>query len=209
MGAILIVVLLAGLFFIPAPEKKSQVEDGYTFFEEKTNLAEIIVEYPSLGYEKADAALDAVIDTFVEDFRSATKELGESPTGRPYVFVIEDQKVVESAETIGILLLVYQDFGGAHGLPQLIGLNFNKETGEEISLDNVLDVIDQDLQSLSEGAKAHFTEILGESLFVEGTEAKEENFMSFILEENEVTFYFQPYQVAAYALGPQEYKISY
>lgn len=208
-GAVLIVILALALFFIPKPEEESLAQDQYTFFEEKTDTAEIMVEYPSLPYERADISLQIIVNEYVAEFKSMVDEFGKSPTGRPYILIIEDQEIVESSTTVGILLLVYQDFGGAHGLPQFIGLNFNKETGEEVSLDTVLEITKQSLASLSEGASLHFAGILEEAFFPEGVEAEEENFSSFLLTENTATFYFQPYEVAPYALGPQEYKISY
>jgi hypothetical protein len=209
-GAVLIVILALGLFLIPASEKKLDVaDDGYTFFEEKTQAAEITVEYPSLENEKVDATLDTIVQDYVQDFKAAVQEIGDSPVGRPYILVIEDQEVYESPTTVGVLLLVYQDFGGAHGLPQLIGLNFDKETGEEILLSDVLALVDITLEDLAGGATDYFAELLGDSFFSEGAEAVEENFSSFVVSDGEVLFYFQPYQVAAYALGPQEYKIEY
>lgn len=209
-GGVLIIILALGLFLLPAPDKKSEiVDDGYTFFEEKTRTAEITIEYPSLENEKVDASLDSIVSDYVADFKIAVNEIGESPVGRPYVLIIEDQEVYESPTTVGVLLLVYQDFGGAHGLPQLIGLNFDKETGEEIVLSDVLSLTNLTLEELAEDATEYFAELLGESFFPEGAEAAEENFGSFIVDSGEVLFYFQPYQVAAYALGPQEYKIEY
>jgi len=209
-GGVLIIILALGLFFLPAPDKESEVEDdGYTFFEEKTQVAEITVEYASLENEKVDASLSSIINDYVVDFKAAVEEIGESPVGRPYILVIEDQEVYESETTLGVLLLVYQDFGGAHGLPQLIGLNFDKETGEEVLLSDVLALADMTLEELSEGATEYFMELLGDSFFDGGTDAEEQDFSSFVIDDGEVLFYFQPYQVAAYALGPQEYKIEY
>lgn len=206
-GLILIILLALALFFIPAPEKKAEI--SYNTFEERTDLAEIIVEYPSLGYEKVDTSLTSAVDAYVADFRASVEESGISPNGRPYILLIEDQGIVESAETVGMLLLVYQDFGGAHGMPQLIGLNFYKETGEQVSLGDMLALTSWTLVSVAEGASDHFSKTLGDSFFKEGAEAGEDNYASFLIEEDTVSFYFQPYQVAAYALGPQEYTISY
>ena len=206
-GLILIVLLSLALFLIPAPEKESDVVS--TSFEEKTDIAEITVKYPSLGYTEADEVLSEVVGEFVGDFKVAVEESGPSPSGRPYILVIEDQAVVESADTVGVLLLVYQDFGGAHGMPQLIGLNFYKDTGVQVSFEDVLARVNKTADMVAEGAISYFEETLGDSFFKDGAEVGEYNYKSFLIEGNTVTFYFQPYQVAAYALGPQEYTISY
>ena len=41
-------------------------------------------------------------------------------------------------------------------------------------------------------------------MFEEGADTNPENFSSFVISADKVTFIFQQYQVAAYAAGPQE-----
>lgn len=207
VGGVAVVVLALLLIFTPAPEKKQ--EAAFYTYTQNTDTAEIMVEYPYFGYEKADKKLEEIVQNFVGGFEEAVREIGPLPNGRPYVLVVEDEVTAETEDTVGITLLVYQDFGGAHGLPQFIGLNFYKETGEEVALSDVLTRIDLTLEELAQKTDAYFIEKIGEGYFAEGAEPVEENYQSFLIGENEVTFYFQPYQVAAYALGIQEYKISY
>lgn len=207
VGAIVVVVLALLLVFTPAPEKDESPQ-LYTY-SQNTDTTEIMVEYPYFGYEKADEKLKEIVENFVGGFEEAVREIGPLPNGRPYVLVVEDEITTETEDTVGITLLVYQDFGGAHGLPQFIGLNFYKETGEEVTLSDVLTRIDRTLENLAQETDVYFTQKIGEGYFSEGTEPVEENYQSFLIGESEITFYFQPYQVAAYALGIQEYKISY
>lgn len=204
VGAVVIVVLGALLYFIPAPK-----EPAYVSYEVREDSYEIIVEYPALPYEAAQKNLEDIVGTFVGGFEEVVSEFGLSPTGRPYTLIVEDVEVAESRDTTGILLLVYQDFGGAHGLPQYVGLNFDKDTGEEVVLDDVLTLLEKSFEDVVTEVNTHFEEELGEAFFSEGAEAREENYSSFLINGNEVTFYFQPYQIAAYALGIQEYTFMY
>lgn len=203
-GGIIIVILGALLYFVPAPAEK---EDPYISYEVREEAYEIMVEYPRLASVQAQESLENIIDTYVAGFEETVSDFGMSPTGRPYVLIVEDEEVVETQDTVGINLLVYQDFGGAHGLPQYIGLNFDKETGEELVLADVLELLDTTLEDVAALSTAHFEETLAESFFRGGAEPIEENYSSFLIREDGVTFYFQPYQVAAYALGIQEYTI--
>ena len=206
VGGIIIVILGALLYFVPAPQEK---EGLYVSYEVREDTYEILVEYPVLPYEQAQTSLEEIVSTYVKGFEETVQEFGKSPTGRPYLLIVEDAALVESQHTVGINLLVYQDFGGAHGLPQFIGLNFTKDGGEEVVLEEALSLLDTSLEDLAAEATLHFEETLGESFFREGAEPREENYSSFVIGDDEVTFYFQPYQVAAYALGIQEYSFSY
>jgi len=207
-GAVLIIILLLALFFIPAPEK-SDPNENFIDFQEETQNTQIIVGYEKLENEKVSNALKVIVDGYVADFRQAAEEFGPSPTGRPYVLIVEDEEVFETDETIGVLLFVYQDFAGAHGIPRLMGHNFYKDTGEEVSLGDVLAISNWTLVAVAEGAEEYFTKKFGDSYFKEGIEAAEANYSSFLIKENEITFFFEPSRVAVYALGPQEYTISY
>lgn len=208
LGGVLIIVLALALFFIPAPEKTSE-EDLLVNFQEETQNTQIIIGYEKFGDEKIDANLAAIVDGYVAAFRETAEEFGESPSGRPYVLIIEDEEVVETDETVGVLLLVYHDFAGAHGLPRLLAHNFYKETGEEVSVGDMLAISSWTLVALAESTHDFFTEKLGDSFLTDGAEPSDANYKSFLIKEGEVTFFFEPYQVAVYALGPQEYTISY
>ena len=205
---VLIVVLAIALFAIPAPER-SDVEDDFIVFQEETKDTQIIIEYPVLDNKVSAARLTAIVDEYIADFNNTVKDIGPSPVGKPYVLIIEDVDFAETEKTEGVLLLMYQDFGSAHGISRLIGINFYKKTGERVSVQEVLTIGGKNLNSLSEEATVFFEEKLGEGFIKEGIEADAKNFESFFVKNNEIIFFFEASQVAVQALGPQEYTFSY
>ncbi|MBL1433985.1 hypothetical protein COB87_000185 [Candidatus Wolfebacteria bacterium] len=207
LGALIVLLALA-LFIIPAPER-SGTEDDFVVFQEETRDTQIIIEYPVLDNKVAAARLTAIVDGYIADFNNTAKDIGPSSIGKPYLLIIEDVDFAETEKTEGVLLLMYQDFGSAHGISRLIGINFYKKTGETVSLEGVLDIGGKNLNSLSEEATVFFEEKLGEGFIKEGAEVADKNFESFFVKNNEIVFFFEASQVAVQALGPQEYTISY
>lgn len=206
-GAVLIVVLAVLLFVIPAPEKSP--ESQVVSYEEETATTTIDVTYKTFGISTIDTAFENVVDGYVRDFKAQAVTFGASPTNRPYVLAVEGQAYATTATTAGIQFLVYKDFGGAHGLPQLLGVNIDRESGEVVTLTETLERISLSLDELAQAAQTHFAQELGDSLYMEGLAPEEENFSSFLIASDAVTFYFQPYQIAAYALGAHELSIGY
>ena len=68
-------------------------------------------------------------------------------------------------------------------------------------------MIGMTLEQVSAAATSQLKAKLGDAMFEEGANTNPENFSSFIISNDKVTFIFQPYQVAAYAAGPQEISV--
>ena len=101
-------------------------------------------------------------------------------------------------------LNLYQDMGGAHGLPIVVGLNYDAATGRELTQDDALRMTGLTLQQISTQALKELHQEFGESVFTEGAEPKSDNYRTFIVGPYNVTFIFQAYQVVAYAAGMPE-----
>ena len=88
------------------------------------------------------------------------------------------------------------------------GLTYNKKTGTLVTLQDALALTGLTLAQLSQKASDQLKIKLGEDfIFAEGVSAKPENFSSFVVTSDNVTFILQPYQVAAYAAGEQEISV--
>lgn len=108
---------------------------------------------------------------------------------------------------------MYNFTGGAHGLEQLLTLNFDKTTGKTITLDDVLVT----------GYQMRLNELLQKAL-LEKADCKDINELhdkgylfsmemypssNFVLGKDGVTFIYNPYEIAPYALGRIELTLSY
>lgn len=107
----------------------------------------------------------------------------------------------------------YDYEGGAHGMPIRIGYTFDLETGERLTL---ADVIGDSEEKLKEIAVAYFVEMLNEE-FDEGYGESCEEYIresmdfgaAFYLTEEGIVLYYTPYELASYADGFQEVVIPY
>jgi len=108
----------------------------------------------------------------------------------------------------------YEDFlGGAHGMNGIVGYNYYPETGEEIPLSDVIK--DNDLLNdvLSDKLKLKYPDIewfedLKETFSKYGKEGSDYTY-NWVLENQGITFFFNPYEIAAYAYGRQTVTIPY
>ena len=107
---------------------------------------------------------------------------------------------------------MYNFQGGAHALTQLLTLNFDKATGKTLTLDDVM----------VPGYKVKLNELLQKAL-MDKADCKDINELhdkgylfsmemypssNFILGKDGITFIYNPYEIAPYALGRIELTIS-
>ncbi len=130
--------------------------------------------------------------------------------GRKYTLQIT-YLIASSAHTQSYIYTVYEDTGGAHGNTYFKTFVFNKDTGALLSLADLFTSGSDYLGKLSSLSRTGLTASLGtfadSTMLNPGTEAKEENFQNFFFDNNYLVLLFPPYQVAAYAAGPQTLRI--
>ncbi len=172
--------------------------------KEETARYAIDVQYRHFGVPQIDVQVDAKIHDMVDAFKKDAAEFpSDEPGMRPYSFGGETAAFY-SGDIMSERLNMYQDMGGAHGLPIVVGLNFDTKTGKEITLNQALDMIGLSLTQVSEKALAELQQEFGDSVFTSGAEPTPENYATFIVTPQNVTFVFQAYQVVAYAAGMPE-----
>ncbi|PIR38792.1 MAG: hypothetical protein COV34_00535 [Candidatus Zambryskibacteria bacterium CG10_big_fil_rev_8_21_14_0_10_42_12] len=184
-------------------EKNDKVE--IVSIEENTDALAIDVEYPTVGSPMIDNDLRMFIEDQIAEFKNNTG--GFAIPGRQNILTIKVLDVYRDDETVSVKFSVYTDTGGAHGLGIIVGKNYNRTTGTELFVDDALSMMRETLWSLSEKTLTHFRDEMGEVLFEDGLSPQTENFKNFTISEQYITFYFAPYQIAAYALGPQEFTV--
>lgn len=114
-----------------------------------------------------------------------------------------------------VVYLVHLDFyeGGAHGIQQLLAMNFDAETGQPLMLESVF--VSGYEQPLSQKLLEKLMDIADVSTEKELTDKgylySMDMFPSqnFILGEDGITFIYNPYEIAPYAMGKTEITLSY
>lgn len=167
----------------------------------------IEAKYPQFGLASIDADIKAVIENAVTEFKNDTAA-GQPPPDSA-VTQYEFQSMFDSAyvgaDVVSAKLIVSTYMGGAHPNAAIYGLNYDRETGNQLTLDDALSMVGLTLEEVAERAKAELSTKLGSDIISpEGFDPTPENYSTFTVSPDEVTFIFQVYQVAPYAAGPQE-----
>lgn len=128
-----------------------------------------------------------------------------------YRYKVSTETIQEVEGIVTYLINIEYYEGGAHGISQQLAMNFNTENGEQLSLHDVL----------APGFEQKLNEQLLEAL-LDKTGAKdinqlhEEGYLysmdmfaseNFILGDDEITFIYNPYEIADYSKGRIELKI--
>lgn len=169
---------------------------------DSSNTYEIDAQYPQFGIPAIDAKIRASVDTEIQRLKSAPANPSPNNIKNEFQSVFEGAYVSDALISVRMIYSEYT--GGAHPNYVIATLNYDPATGRELSLTDALTLTGLSLEQLAERASQELRAKLGEAMFVEGATAKPENYAAFLVTENQVTFIFQPYQVAAYAAGAQE-----
>ncbi len=107
----------------------------------------------------------------------------------------------------------YHYFGGAHGMPVWEGYVFDLETGERLLLPDLVSETEEELKAL---VTAYFSKIIDKSPNDFWQDAKETvhesismEMTNFVLTDEGITFFVDPYSIAAYVMGFPEATVPY
>jgi hypothetical protein len=127
---------------------------------------------------------------------------------RQYELDIGYDKGETDNNVVSIVFNVYNFEGGAHGASYFVPLNYNPKTKTEIKLSDLFPGQPNYLQKISDFCTADLTKQLTKALgslngtyLADGAGPKEENFQFFLINKNNIVFYFPQYQVAYGAAG--------
>ncbi len=174
---------------------------------EDTDTYTVDAKYPQFGIASIDADIKAAVEGAVTEFKNDTAAGPPPPDSAvtQYEFQSMFDSAYVSAGVVSAKLIVSTYTGGAHRNAVIYGLNYDRETGNQLTLDDALSMIGLSLEKVAETAKAELTAKLGADIIApEGTDPTPENYSTFVVSPDQVTFIFQVYQVAPYAAGPQE-----
>jgi len=120
--------------------------------------------------------------------------------------------ISSSPRTVSYIFTIYMDTLGAHGNTFFHTFTFDIASGALLALGDVFLPGTDYLAELSKLARAKLPDIIGPGtdarMLMDGTVPAEESFENFFLDNGDFVILFAPYQVAAYAAGPQTLRIS-
>ena len=208
-------------------EKQSEGCDGVT----EQNCAKIKIEFPQIVEfenevvkEKINNSIKSVfsmseysdqdeidfkaeMEEFINDYDSFISEFPESYQS----WFIEKTGVVKlnRANIFSIDYLDYSYTGGAHANAFVAFINYNLSNGEEISLDEVISPAKQEeLTKIGEEEFRKLKELTQEAdLGQAGFWFENNEFYlndNFLITDSTLVFYYNNYEITAYALGPTE-----
>lgn len=185
---------------------------------EETDNYLIEAFYPEFVYlsndnqKSANQAAYDLVQSLINDFKASAKEVEPLPDfdlGSSQHLGYDEYYLSDTLISLNFSNEIYMS-GAAHGFVAFEPFNYDLNKNKEIKLNDFFLADKDHLQKLSELAIAKFDKELGpDGWFPEGAEPKAENFQDFVFTDKELIILFEPYAVAAYAVGPQELEIPY
>jgi hypothetical protein len=166
------------------------------------------VEYPFV---------EQTVDAFIEETRTeflgfvTTPETFSVPSVATFFLSITYEEYQFSDTIVSLVFTVAEYTGGAHPNSWYKTFTFDLEQEQEILLDDLFIEGSDPLAVISPIVQEDLAETLGDmadpAWIEEGTGENPENYQNFAITPDELIFFFPPFQVAAYAAGPQQVSI--
>lgn len=172
----------------------------------------MVIDYP-LAIVERDLLVETTVDSFVQqtrgDFLNAFMESGAPDTMMisSWTMDVSHTEYQHSEQVFSLKFDIYTYTGGAHGLTVFSTYTFDLEKGQVLTLDDLFLPESNPLETLAPLAQAALREQLGADADIawidEGASPDPINYSDFVLTEDALLIFFEPYQVVAYAYGPQ------
>ena len=171
---------------------------------EESAAYRIEVHYPQFGISVIDAKIKAVVDRAVTAFKAYPANPPDSSVPQNEMTGSYDALYM-GGDAVSVRFSFSEYTGGAHPNTAIVGVNVDPKTGREMNLEDALAMIGLTLEQVATKSLTELNAKLGASVIApEGAAAKAENYSTFLVSKDKVTFVFQNYQVAPYSSGPQE-----
>jgi hypothetical protein len=212
IGGLTLILLGAVFVFEPhtaknVPTPIATLRVATSTIEEHTDAYDIDAQYPQFGAPGIDAQIAADMGGAVDELKAApTVEHGMSVAKNSFTGRFED--VYIGSDYVSVSLILSQYTGGAHPMTIVSGRAYDRTTGKRLELADVLALTGETVADISASSTAVFAKQFSDAFFAEGADTNPENYSSFVVSKDAVTFIFQQYQVAPYAYGPQRFTVS-
>jgi hypothetical protein len=175
-------------------------------YSEELAYGSIEAEWPRLGLAEADAAAQEFVESSIIDFKGralqCTAEMAAMGLKLPSCELEIKAAVSGNGKTVGLLWLIYEYMGGAHGSVALESRTYSYEDSRLLGLEDLFEAPEEALRIASIVTRDQLREKrLPADMYLPGTEPDAYNFRVFALTESGISFYFEPYQVGPWAAG--------
>lgn len=214
-------IIIGGIYYYMNFIKKNETGEGNPTFgitqvlieNEKINEGgenyTVDITYPKTTIEFIDndtfSFITGILNKFKSDIENETPCV-DCPDWQKTLFI--NYEVVHNNDGIFSLKFSTETFlGGAHPTHIISTKNYGLKEKKIIKFEDVITgqaLLDKISQISSDYFKHQQLEY---DLFVDGFEAKKENYLNFNLKKDSIVFYFQEYQIAPYVAGPQQIEI--
>jgi uncharacterized protein YecT (DUF1311 family) len=173
---------------------------------------EISVAYPLTGNRAIDTTLKDYANRSVADFRTMSPD--RSAGEHAYTLDTKFDVARNDGKIFAVVFSLYLDTGGVHPNADYKTFNFTLPNGQEVLLPEIVDG-QPGIARISRLAVARLTRDIGTGdgamsdaeWIGRGAGPYADNFRNFVWLSDKLHILFPPYQVAAYAAGPQEVSI--
>ena len=202
-------LMLTALCLVSHPSwgaEERVVDKEITVTEKGLNVS---VRYPVLRI--------AAIDEDIQDWAQQTvaafiSEFSEMPSDRVYELKATYRIIRASPKVLSVIWDVWNFTGGAHGNLDIVAFVYDAGSGQPLELRDLFEDEQGALNLLSVLSYDKLPAMLGdmadEEMIKSGTSPDLDNFTCVTPTPEGVRVFFQPYQVAPWAAGPQEVDIS-
>lgn len=220
--AIILTLMLFTACTVETVEEEAKITQIIT---EETETYIVEVEYPAFeGMDNINQLIKAQIMSEIDTFKKSVAEfdeerdpefdeaLGDMTSGFYTNYTIYGN--TDGFISIGFENSIYYE-GAAHGMTYTTVFNYDLIEDREILLGHMF-IGDNDYISAVSytvipelNSKLNEDEFAEDEWIAEGAGSELENFEAFTLTETSFIFHFDPYQVAAYAAGPQQVEVPF
>lgn len=198
-----VLACLLGLWF---SQLAAAVDVRNEMISKQTDKLRIEIQYPVIGQPRVDADISAWAQQLAQSFEN---DYAEEPAeeGMPYELRATYTLSRPSQRAVSITWEVGSFTGGAHGNLDIITKTYDLRDGTPLDIHDLFKDLETALNHMSAYAYKSLSESLGdmrvEDMLRGGTTPDADNFSSLALIPSGIRIYFQPYQVAPWAAGPQ------
>ncbi len=175
---------------------------------------EIDIEYPVeyAAYDFITGPITDLINTQRDEILGARPYV-ESPLDPApgYGLDLSYESFAHSDSVVSLLYTIFANTGGAHPNTYFQTYTFDLNAGTQMFFGDLFPDTDAALNVIAPIAQAQLTEKFGDAAdaawITQGAGPELANYEDFVLTEDSVVFYFEPYQVAAYVFGSSQVEI--
>ena len=198
-------LLVLCLLTLALPAHAAALTERDAVISRQNDKIQIRVHYPETGNAKVDADVAEWARQLVDTFQTT---YGEEPDlSVPYELESTYSTTHASPSVLSIIWKTASYTGGAHGNLEISTTTYDMKTGSLIDLYDVFGNLDIALDQMGRYSAKVLARSLGdmynEDMLRSGTAPEAENFSAFALIPAGIRIFFQPYQVAPWAAGPQ------